>query len=147
MTISPSSSPLLSKMFFCTVLSTQNCDWPCRCRVCVCVCQSSCALWVPRVVGVCVCVLQGEAEALWTWKLCSLQLLNWWASPEKGGVVGAVGELSFVSPVHSLCWRKSRDPAPPSRHHCGLSAAKMEKHAPYRVFSSSTVPPGPPPVL
>lgn len=138
MTISPSSSPLLSEMFFCTVLSTQNCDWPCHCRVCVCVCQSSCALWVPRVVGVGVCVC-----------VCArvIQLLNWRASPERGGVVGAVGELSFVSPVHSLCWRKSRDPAPPSRHHCGLTAAKMEKHAPYRVFSSSTVPPGPPPVL
>lgn len=35
--------------------------------------------------------------------------------------------------VHSLCWRKSKDPEPPSRHHCGLSAAKMEKHVPYRV--------------
>lgn len=64
----------------------------------------------------------------------------------RGGAVGAVGELSFVSPVHSLCWRKSRDPAPPSRYHCGLSAAKMERRAPYRVFSS-TVPPGPSPVL
>ncbi|CAK6436385.1 unnamed protein product [Pipistrellus nathusii] len=52
-----------------------------------------------------------------------------------------MGELSFVSPMHSLCWRKCRDPAPPSRHHCGLSAAKMEKHVPYRLFSASTVPP------
>lgn len=115
-----------------TVFPTQNCDWPCHCRadVCVCVCVSSWLLWVPRVVGcVCggmggVCVLHREAEILWTWELCSCQLLTWWAPPDRGGVVRAVHELSFASPVPSLCWRKSRDPDPPSRHHLGLSAVR-----------------------
>lgn len=45
---------------------------------------------------VCVCVLEGEAEILWT---RSLQLLKWWAPPERG----ALCEVSLGSPVHLWC--------------------------------------------
>lgn len=94
-------------------------------------CVSSCPLWVPRVVGVCVFVLGREAEVLPTWELCSLLLLTWWAPPGRGGVVGAVHE-SFLC-LQCTRYVTSREPGPPSRDPCSLSAAKMEKHVPCRV--------------
>lgn len=146
MTISPSSSPLLSKMFFSTVLSTQNCDWPCRCRVCVCVCVNHpvhCGFqeWLG-----CVCVLQGEAEALWTWKLCSLQLLNWRASPERGGGSELwVNCLLCLQCIHYVGGSPGTQPHPAGTTVVCRLLKWRSTHP--RVFSSSTVPPGPPPVL
>lgn len=55
-------------------------------------------------------------------------------------MVRAVHGLSLASPVQSLCWRKSRDPEPPSRHHCGLSAAKVEKRVSYSVLLLPALP-------